>query len=507
MGLMHITMQEKINAARSAQQVWAKQSWKDRVRSIKLLVPYLAEHGEEIAAIISRENGKTMVDALATEVVPATLGVRYYCRLGKKFMHLRPIKGGSVLLANKRSSLVYQPYGVVGIISPWNYPFAIPFSEVVMALLAGNAVILKVASNTLQVGRVLAAAFESLPLPEGLFHYIEIPGKEAGPAMISGGVDKLFFTGSTAVGRELMALAAPRLLPLVLELGGADAAIIRADADLERAAAGLVWAGLANAGQSCGGAQRLFVHQSVYDEFLAILTRRVQALRVGPSFIGDEPQWDCDMGCMTSRQQKEEVRRQVQACLDAGARIAARSPSGDMDGPGLDFPALILTDVKPDMPIMGEEVFGPVMAVVPVSGDDEAIALANDSIYGLTGSVWTRDAKKGFEIARQLRAGAVMINDHLMSHGLAETPWGGFGASGLGRTHGEAGFREMLQSQVIIRDILPGAKKNLWWHPYSQRVFEGLLAILHVVGVRGMVKKMKALMGLTGFFFRYWDRS
>jgi succinate-semialdehyde dehydrogenase/glutarate-semialdehyde dehydrogenase len=178
-----------------------------------------------------------------------------------------------------------------------------------------------------------------------------------------------------------------------------------------------------------------------------------------------------------------------------------------MDGPGLDFPALILTDVKPDMPIMGEEVFGPVMAVVPVSGDDEAIALANDSIYGLTGSVWTRDAKKGFEIARQLRAGAVMINDHLMSHGLAETPWGGFGASGLGRTHGEAGFREMLQSQVIIRDILPGAKKNLWWHPYSQRVFEGLLAILHVVGVRGMVKKMKALMGLTGFFFRYWDRS
>jgi succinate-semialdehyde dehydrogenase/glutarate-semialdehyde dehydrogenase len=504
---MHITMQEKIHAARSAQQVWAKQSWKDRVRSIQLLAPYLAEHGEEIAAVVSRENGKTMVDALATEVVPAVLGVRYYCRLGKKFMRPQSLHGGSILLANKRSSLIYQPYGVVGIISPWNYPFAIPFSEVVMALLAGNAVILKVASNTLQVGRALAAAFETLPLPEGLFHYIEIPGKEAGPAMISGGVDKLFFTGSTAVGRELMALAAPRLLPLVLELGGADAAIIRADADLERAAAGLVWAGLSNAGQSCGGAQRLFVHQSVYDEFLAILTRRVQALRVGPSFIGDEPQWDCDMGCMTSRQQKEEVRRQVQACLDAGARIAARSPSGNMDGPGLDFPALILTDVKPDMPIMGEEVFGPVMAVVPVNGDDEAIALANNSIYGLTGSVWTKDIKRGYAIAQQLRAGAMMINDHLMSHGLAETPWGGFGASGLGRTHGEAGFREMLQSQVIIKDILPGAKKNLWWHPYSRQVFEGLLAILHVVGVRGMVKKMKALMGLTGFFFRYWDRS
>lgn len=507
MSTAHDIVQKKILAARSAQSLWSRLEWGKRVRIVNALVPYLAEHGEEIAAVISRENGKTMVDALATEVIPAALAVRYYCRMGKKFMRPQALHGGSLLLANKRSALVYQPYGVVGIISPWNYPFAIPFSEVVMALLAGNAVILKVASNTLQTGRALASAFESLPLPQGLFHYIEVPGKEAGPAMISGGVDKLFFTGSTAVGRELMALAAPRLLPLVLELGGADAAIIRADADLERAAAGLVWAGLSNAGQSCGGAQRLFVHQSVYDEFLAMLSRRVQALTVGASFIGDEPQWDCDMGCMTSRQQKEEVRRQVQACLDAGARIAARSPSGDMDGPGLDFPALILTEVKPNMPIMKEEVFGPVMAVISVASDDEALAMANDSVYGLTGSVWTRDAKKGFEIARQLRAGAVMINDHLMSHGLAETPWGGFGASGLGRTHGEAGFREMLQSQVIIKDILPGAKKNLWWHPYSRQVFEGLLAILHVVGIRGMVKKMKALMGLTGFFFRYWDRS
>jgi succinate-semialdehyde dehydrogenase/glutarate-semialdehyde dehydrogenase len=507
MNTVQSVVEEKIKTSRMAQKTWCGLSWPERVKAVRPLVSYLAEHGEEIAALISRENGKTMVDALATEVIPAALGVGYYCRLGKRFIKGQRISGGSILLANKQSRLVYQPYGVVGIISPWNYPFAIPFSEVVMALLAGNGVILKVASNTLQIGRALAAAFESLPLPPGLFQYIEVPGKEAGPAMIAGGVDKLFFTGSTAVGRELMALAAPRLLPLVLELGGADAAIVRSDADLERTAAGLVWAGLSNAGQSCGGAQRLFVHQSVYEEFLEILGRRVKALRVGSSIVGDEVQWDCDMGCMTSRQQKEEVRRQIQACLDGGARIYARSPLGEMDGEGLDFPALILTDVSRDMPIMREEIFGPVMAVVPVANDEEAITLANDSIYGLTGSVWTRDAKRGFEIARQIRAGAVMINDHLMSHGLAQTPWGGFGASGLGRTHGEAGFREMLQSQVIVQDLLPGVKKNLWWHPYSRQVFEGLLAILNTVGSRGLVKKSKALVRLAGFVFRYWDRS
>jgi len=498
---------EKIKIARSAQQDWAELPWSERVRAIKPLVSYLAEHGEELAAVISKENGKTLIDALATEIIPAALGVRYYCRLGRRFMKGQPIKGGSILLANKRSTLVYQPYGVVGIISPCNYPFSIPFFDVVMALLAGNGVILKVASNTLQVGRALAAAFEALPLPKGLFHYIEVPGKEAGPAMIASGVDKLFFTGSTAVGRELMALAAPRLLPLVLELGGADAAIIRVDADLERTAAGLVWAGLSNAGQSCGGAQRLFVHQSVYEAFLEILGRRVRALRVGIPLVDGKVQWDCDIGCMTSRQQKEEVRRQVQVCLDRGACIYARSQAGNMDGPDLDFPAIILTDVTRDMPVMREEIFGPVMAVIPVANDEEAISLANDCIYGLTGSVWTRDTKRGYEIARRIRAGVVMINDHLMSHGLAETPWGGFGASGLGRTHGEAGFREMLQSQVIIRDILPGAKKNLWWHPYSRKVFDGLLAILYMVGLRHMVKKSKALVRLASFFFRYWDRS
>jgi succinate-semialdehyde dehydrogenase/glutarate-semialdehyde dehydrogenase len=412
---------------------------------------------------------------------------------------------------NKRSRIIYKPYGVVAIISPWNYPFAIPFSEVVMALLAGNAVLLKVASDTLEVGRALAGIFSEADLPEGLFSYVELPGREAGPAFISGGVDKLFFTGSTAVGRELMALAAPRLLPLVLELGGADAAIVCDDADLDRAAVGILWSGFSNAGQSCGGVQRVLVHKDVYEAFLEKLCALVERLR-----IGDGP--DADMGPMTSLRQKRAVQKQVEACVAAGAVVAAKSsaapgkaaagddPARWYAGDGLFVPALVLTHVTEDMPVMAEEIFGPVVAVISAADDQEALRIANRSSYGLTGSVWSRNSRRAKGLAARINAGAVMINDHLMSHGLAETPWGGFGDSGLGRTHGELGFREMCKAQVIVDDILPGVKRNLWWHPYSEQVFRGMRAILDLLAGPSLSRRLRAIPRVVKIFFRYWEK-
>jgi succinate-semialdehyde dehydrogenase/glutarate-semialdehyde dehydrogenase len=404
---------------------------------------------------------------------------------------------------NKRSRMIYKPYGVVGIISPWNYPFAIPFSEVVMALLAGNAVLLKTASVVPGVGRALGDIFSGEELPEGLFSLVELPGAEAGPAFItggtagdggpSGGVDKLFFTGSTAVGRELMAQAAPRLLPLVLELGGADAAIIREDADLDRAAAGIIWSGFANAGQSCGGAQRIILHRKVYEPFLEKFRVLTEALVPGK-----------DLGPMTTLRQKETVRKQVEECLAKGAKIAARSPGSLEDG-SLFAPALALTDLSADMPALSEEIFGPVVALIPAADDGEALRIANSSSYGLTGSVWSRSPRGARELARQINAGAVMINDHLMSHGLAETPWGGFGDSGLGKTHGEMGFREMLKAQVIIEDTLPGVKRNLFWQPYSEKVYQGIRAIIDfLAGSPGA--RLRAIPAVLRVFFRYWEK-
>jgi succinate-semialdehyde dehydrogenase/glutarate-semialdehyde dehydrogenase len=507
---------EIIARGRRVQAKWAALPYKERCGRLKKAARFLGSHIDEVTETIHKDNGKVKLDALAAEVLPAVMALSYYTKQGERLCRDERIRGGSLLMFNKRSRMTYKPYGMIGVISPWNYPFAIPFSEVVMALLAGNAVILKVASGVLNVGRGLAAVFAAAGLPSGLFAYVEMPGKEAGPAFIQGGVDKLFFTGSTAVGRELMALAAPRLLPLVLELGGADAAIVRADADMEKAVNGIVWAGFSNAGQSCGGVQRVFVHAAVYEQFLKKLSSATEKLRIcrrlpEDSRTGDNRAeagcenngMDYDIGPMFNLKQKRTVAQQVSACLKMGAIIAAKS-EGDLDDDRLLAPAIVLVNARSDMPIMKEEVFGPVIAVVPVNGDEEAVSLANASPYGLAGSVWSRDQRLARKIAARVNAGAVMINDHLMSHGLAETPWGGFGDSGFGRTHAEMGFREMLKAQVIVDDALPFVKRNLWWQPYSEKTYKGVRAIVELLAGATLGKRIAVLPGVIKIFFRYW---
>ena len=495
-------VRDLVSRARQLQPAWAELPYRERSLAMGRVGKAIAARADELAEIVCANNGKTRVDALATEVLPALLALRFFRGRGKRLLAPRRLGGGSLLMFNKRSSLQQVPYGVIGVISPWNYPFCIPFAEVVMALLAGNAVILKAATDSLAVGAALAECFQGAGIPEGLFAYVNLPGREAGEAFIAGGVDKLFFTGSTEVGRELMAKAATRLIPLVLELGGNDAAIIRADADLDRAAAGIIWSGFSNSGQACGGAQRILVDRSIYPAFAEKLKARVEALRVGPGSL-----FDVDMGCMTSARQKKTVEDQVARCLAGGAKVLATSP---LD-PGLEkgnfLPAIVLGDVGPGSPVMREEIFGPVVALVPTSGDEEALRIANDSTLGLSASVWSRDRRAARALASRIRAGAVMINDHLMSHGLAETPWGGFGDSGLGRTHSELGFLEMLQPRVIVDDILPWVKKDIWWQPYSERVYKGLRSIIELLAGAGPLSRIRGAAGVLRFFLRYWDRS
>lgn len=486
-----------IERARAAQSYWAALPVKQRVARIKPLVRYITTHADELADQISKDNGKTRMDAMAAEVVPAALGVKYYCRKAGKFLGPRRLMPGTIFLANKTSRLHRVPYGVIGIISPWNYPFSIPFAEVVMALVAGNGVILKVASETQIVGRAIERAIDSLDLPDGLFCHINVPGRQAGPLFLEAGVDKLFFTGSVGVGKLLMAEAARTLTPLVLELGGNDAMLVCPDANIQRAAAGAVWAGLQNCGQSCGGVERIYVHRSVYQVFLDALAARVSRLR-----IGVDVDHNVDLGAMTTTKQVQEVRRQVDAALEAGARIyaSAQVPAG---ATGNFMPAMVLTDVNHDMDIMRLETFGPVVCVMPVDSMDQAVELANDSDLGLTASVWTRSAGIGEGLAGRIKSGVVMINDHLMSHGMAETPWGGFKNSGIGRTHGSVGMAEMTEVQCVVHDRLPLVQRNMWWHPHGPAIYKGMRGLLEFVGGRSLGQRIKGLLALIWI----WPRT
>jgi succinate-semialdehyde dehydrogenase/glutarate-semialdehyde dehydrogenase len=497
-----------VDNARKAQHKWAKLSYSQRARRIKKAGRSLAKKRDAIVEIIQKENGKLAIDALAAEVIPALMAVPYYIKTGKRLCKPRAIRGGNILMCYKQSRMAYKPWGVVGIITPWNYPFAIPFSEVIMALLAGNAVVLKTASLTPGCGNIIGEILKAARLPDGLFSTVEMRGELAGPAFINSGIDKLFFTGSTETGKQLMALASKRLLPLTLELGGADAAIICKDADIDRAVAGVIWSGFSNCGQSCGGIQRIFVHKDIYKDFLEKLKIKVEALTTGNDV-------SCDLGPFASKKAKDEFRSQIKNCLARGAEIAAMSKTITADGEinihgqrqvNLFAPAIVLTGLKREMSIMEDEIFGPVVGVMPYKDDMEAVTLANDSPYALTGSVWSRNKRKAKKLAALINAGSVMINDHLMSHGLAQTPWGGFGASGLGRTHGEAGFREMLRQKVIINDILPWARREPWWQPYSQKIYKGLIALANLL-TGSPFKKLWALPGVIKFFLITWKKN
>lgn len=461
-----------VHQARSVQQGWMALGPRQRTRHLKKVRHYITENADSLAEIVARDNGKTRTDAMATEVLPAALAVDYYSRKGRALLKDKRLLPATMLFAYISAKVVRVPYGVVGIISPWNYPFGIPFSEVIMALMAGNAVILKVASQVQLVGHAIKDCMAAADLPPGLFSLLNLPGHIAGPAFLDAGVDKLFFTGSVAAGKTLMAKAAETLTPLVLELGGNDPMLVCPDADIERAAAGAVWAGMQNCGQSCGGVERIYVHRSIYDRFLDQLAMRVRQLRVGY-----DTDYDVDMGAMTTDKQLKVVRQQVAEALEAGAKVHTQSKAPS-DSRGNFLPAMVLTNVDHHMRIMREETFGPVVAVMAVEDMDQAVSLANDCDLGLTASVWTNNRRTGERLGRRIQAGAVLVNDHLTSHGLAETPWGGFKQSGIGRTHGAIGMAEMTQVQCLVQDFLPGLKHNLWWYPHGPSVYRGMRGII-----------------------------
>ncbi|HWE32735.1 MAG TPA: aldehyde dehydrogenase family protein [Solirubrobacteraceae bacterium] len=459
-------VQEVVDAVAQVQPFWAQLTLSGRARYLERAAQVLIDEGDEIRDLISHEQGKPRNEAFSMELLPTIDALGWIAHAGQEILADEKIPMSQLFFKTKRSAFTYEPLGVIGIISPWNYPWSIPFGEVALALMAGNGVVLKPASLTPLIGERIVSVFERAGVPEGLARVVHGPG--TGPALVSSSVSKVFFTGSAEVGRGVGEVCARQLKGSVLELGGKDPMIVLPDADLDHAVAGALWGGFANAGQTCSGIERVYVMREVSERFIADVVAGAQRLR-----IGDPISWDTEIGPMVSEEQFSTVRGLVDDAVATGAVLRCGGPTSVEGFPKASFYApTVLTDVTPEMRIMREEIFGPVLPIVIVDSEDEAVARANDSAFGLGASVWTSDRSKGERFARELEAGMVWINDHMFSHGACQCSWGGVKESGLGRTHSKFGLYECVNIKLRVWE--PSAVRDPWWHPYDETLGRAL---------------------------------
>lgn len=461
-------VQGVVDEVTEVQRFWGELSLRDRGRYLSRAADLLAADLDEVAELLSREQGKPITEAYTMEVVPTIDGLNWIAEEGPEILDEEPVRLGGGLFIGKRAKFTFEPLGVVGVIAPWNYPWSIPFGEVALALMAGNGVVLKPAPETPLIGERIRVAFEKAGLPDGLVRVVH-GGGEVGQAITGSSARKIFFTGSVAVGYEVGAACAARMKGSVLELGGKDAAIVCPDAELATAISGIAWGGFANAGQTCAGVERVYVVEEVAEQFTAGIVAAAERLQ-----LGDPASWDVEVGPMINAEQHERVCGLVDDAISDGAERRCGGPVEVAGSPGSYIAPTVLTGVTPSMRIMREEIFGPVLPIVAVAGEEEAIELANDSEFGLGASIWTRDRRKGERMARRLESGMVWINDHAYSHAAMPTAWGGVKDSGLGRSHSRFGLLECVEIKTVSWNS--PRSRDLWWHPYDRSLGDALRA-------------------------------
>jgi len=451
-------VKELVAKARAAQPAWAKLSVRERARRILSARRWLIDNAEDVARTITMDNGKPLAEAMCHEILPVVDLLKYIADQAHRVIREERACVGVMRLLCRRARVAQRPFGVVGVIAPWNYPFSIAAGQVAAALVAGNSVLLKPSSFAPIAGGMVGAMFDAAGLPDGVFTHT--PGDaETGRALIEARVDKIAFTGSVGVGKDVMRLAASGPTPLLLELGGKDPMIVRCDADIDLASSGAVWGAFTNAGQACASVERCYVHESIFEEFAEMCVRKALALKVGN---GLDP--DVEIGPMTTPAQLEHVEEQL---IDAKARGANILCGGERDRSraGFFMPPTVLTGVNHSFPIMRDETFGPVLPIMPFSDDMQAVRLANDSAYGLAASIWTKDRSAAKWMGALLQAGVIMINDCVSAHAFAGAPWGGVKQSGFGRSHGRAGIMEFCSVACVHENA--SSRKAFWWYPYD----------------------------------------
>jgi len=478
-----VTSPEEVGAmvtrARAAQPAWKALGFDGRARVLRRMQKWLVDNSERVIRTIVDETGKTYEDASVAEIAYGAGALGFWAKHAPKYLADEKLRPSNPFVAGRRMVIRYRPVGVVGVIGPWNYPLNNTFGDAIPALAAGNAVVMKPSEVTPLTSLLLAEGMRESGAPEDVLS-VAIGAADTATALIDA-VDFVMFTGSTATGRKVMARAAETLTPVALELGGKDPMIVLADANLERAANAATYYAMQNGGQTCISVERVYVEAPVYDRFVDAVTERVRALRQGAP---DGP-GSVDVGAVTFPPQLDIVSRHVEEARAAGARVTAGGHR--REGAGRFYEPTVLADVDHSMSAMTEETFGPTLPIMKVADADEAVRMANDSVYGLGASVWTKDAARGEQIAGRLESGYACVNDININYFAYELPMGGWKESGLGVRHGAAGIRKYTRQQALLVTRLQ-LKREVHYFPYKARTTKllgRLVKLLYGRGSRG----------------------
>jgi len=484
LGEVRISSPDDVRAAvaraRKAQAAWGVLPVEERCDRLLRLRDALVERAGEIVDVVSRECGKPKQDVLSQEITVTVDLLTWYCKNAPRILQPRDV--GLHLLVHKKSTVHYVPRGVVGVISPWNFPFVIPMGDVVSALVAGNAVVLKPSEVTPLTIQKAKEIFDGTGLPEDLFSVVYGYG-DAGGALVESGIQKLVFTGGVETGKRVAAACGANLVPCVMELGGKAPLIACADCDVERTARAIVYGGFVNAGQVCISVERVYAHEAVHDQIVSRVKTLTRELRQGDP-QGPEP---VEVGAIIFPKQIEIAEKHIEDAKAKGAEVVTGGRR--KDGPGQFFEPTVLANCDHSMTVMKEEIFGPIVPIQRVTSEDEAVRLANDSHLGLNAYVFTKDREKGKRLAQRIEAGSVVVNDVLVNYAAAETPFGGVKQSGFGRIHGEDALRDMCEARHVLTGRVPEPSQDPLWFPYSTKAYKWQMRALRALFSSGSLVK------------------
>jgi acyl-CoA reductase-like NAD-dependent aldehyde dehydrogenase len=473
-----------VAAARQAQAGWDDLGLRGRLAMMRKLKNVLYENADSLIDTLVAEAGKPTFEA-TLEFWASMEALVYNIGIGPRT--LAPRRELVRLMPHHKHRIEHRPYGVVLVIAPWNFPLFLSLPPIIAALIAGNAVIYKPSEFATQMGEAIAQVVVKAGLPAHVFQVAQGAG-DIGAALIREHPNKIVFTGSPGTARKIAAAAGELLIPLTLELGGKDAAIVLEDADLNRTAAGITWAGMLNAGQACVSIERIYVRREVADLLVEKMAKVMNDhIRLGP---GEAP--STTMGAITTDAQMDIIDSQVREAVGQGARIILGGHAAE-DQQGSFYLPTLITDVTPNMRIARQETFGPVIVVVPVDSDEEALRLANDSPYGLTGSVWTRNRARGLALARRMKVGQACVNDHVLATSAPNLPWGGNNDSGYGRTGGAQGLLDMTVAQVLTTERFKPVPREPFWYPYTPLKQKLVRRAINILYAPGLLNKLRAL--------------